>query len=99
MHVRLVDFFFFKKRCLSSRRPGLNNLPEPKSWGRGVQRGNSFIILGGSASGNASPPFDEKIIMFDPDTEEWVELEETLEDSDLVDVALFAPPDFVADCE
>ncbi len=83
--------------AFDDRTPG-PTLPERRSWGRAVQRGNSFIIVGGSSNGGGGSPYVESILRYGPDSNSWETLPQVLPDSDIVDVALFAPRDFAVDC-
>ncbi len=75
-------------------------LPEPRSWGRAVQYGDSFLLVGGTSTGSLElVPYVGSILRYDADADAWEELPQALEEPDLVGVALVAPQEFAVQCQ
>ncbi len=74
------------------------HLPLPRSSGRAVPYGDTFLVLGGSEYGSIATPFLDTILQFDPDNELWIHLEQRLPEKTIVPVAMFVPDDFPVEC-
>ncbi len=72
-------------------------LPQPRTWARAVQYGNSFIIVGGADSG-FEPIAYEDMLYYNPDDEAWEVLPQKLPYPDYVNGAVLVPDDFVVNC-
>ncbi len=93
-----VDDSYVYDVALDVWMPGAR-LPRRRTWGRAVQRGDSFLVVGGgSDSALDGAEMRGEILRYDPDGDSWEELPQRLEDPSFVMVALMAPQGFNASC-
>ena len=69
-----------------------------RTWGRAVQSGGTFLLVGGSSRGSLDGDMRGEILRYRPDEDEWEELPQVLEEPSVVRVALVAPKNFNVTC-
>ncbi len=89
-----IETFVFEYDQAQIWRSG-TPLPHNINLGKAVQFGDSFFIVGGDLDNNFGGPYNDEILQYDVDTEQWISLPQRLDRPDLVTMAFMVPESLI----